>query len=71
MSMTATTSGSYRRIEQVKTHPVVVTSRYSSKGKGYTPAEANKSGTGTCRDIQTGQEPCTGSSESYASIFAE
>ena len=60
--------------EQVKgsTHPVVVHIN-TLKGKGYTPAEANKEKWHWHMpfDIQTGQSPASGSSESYASIFAE
>ena len=43
------------------------------KGKGYAPAEANKEKWHWHMpfDIQTGQSPASGSSESYASIFAE
>ena len=60
--------------EQVKdtTHPVVVHIN-TLKGKGYAPAEANKEKWHWHMpfDIQTGQSPASGSSESYASIFAE
>lgn len=60
--------------EQVKdtTHPVVVHIN-TLKGKGYAPAEANKEKWHWHMpfDIQTGQSPTSGSSESYASIFAE
>lgn len=60
--------------EQVKdsNHPVVVHIN-TLKGKGYAPAEANKEKWHWHMpfDIQTGQSPISGSSESYASIFAE
>ena len=60
--------------KQVKdsTHPVVVHIN-TLKGKGYAPAEANKEKWHWHMpfDIQTGLSPASGSSESYASIFAE